>query len=58
MFFSTHQLYEVEELADRIAFMSRGRIIAEGTLDELKKIVGRQDVSIEDVYDYFVNPEG
>ncbi|MCG2711281.1 MAG: ABC transporter ATP-binding protein [Candidatus Omnitrophica bacterium] len=58
VFFSTHQLYEVERLADRMAFMSRGRIMAEGTLDELKKIVGRENVSIEEMYDYFINGKG
>ena len=58
VFFSTHQLYEVEGLADRMAFMSRGRIMAEGTLDELKKIVGRENVSIEEMYDYFINGKG
>lgn len=32
----THNLPEVEELAHRIAVIHRGRIIAQGTLDELK----------------------
>jgi ABC-2 type transport system ATP-binding protein len=33
----THNLPEAEQLADRIAIISRGRIIAQGTPDELKK---------------------
>ncbi|NPA92500.1 MAG: ABC transporter ATP-binding protein [Chloroflexi bacterium] len=32
----THNLYEAEELADRIAIMRRGRLIAVGTPDDLK----------------------
>lgn len=54
VFFSTHHLHEVEELADRVAFMVKGRIAALGTIDELKKMIGRPDANIEDVYDYFI----
>jgi ABC-2 type transport system ATP-binding protein len=32
----THNLSEAEELADRIAIIRRGRLIAEGTVDELR----------------------
>jgi sodium transport system ATP-binding protein len=34
--FSTHIMREAERLCDRIAIMHRGRILAEGTLDELR----------------------
>jgi len=34
--FSTHILREAERLCDRIAIMYRGRILAEGTLEELR----------------------
>ena len=53
IFFSTHQLYEAEELADRIAFMFRGKIVAVGRLDELRKIVGLTNASIYELYNYF-----
>ncbi len=33
----THNLVEAEELADRIAIISRGQIVANGTADELKQ---------------------
>lgn len=55
VFFSTHNLREAEELADRIAFMRKGKITADGTIAELRKTMGRQDASIEDIYDYFMN---
>ncbi|MEM1819133.1 MAG: hypothetical protein QW399_03195 [Sulfolobales archaeon] len=33
---------EAEELCDRIAIMDRGRIVAEGTADELKSLIGNE----------------
>lgn len=33
----THRLYEAEQLCDRMAVMNRGRVIACGTLDELRR---------------------
>jgi ABC-2 type transport system ATP-binding protein len=34
---TTHNMFEAEELCDRIAFINKGRIIAIGTAEELKK---------------------
>lgn len=42
--YTTHYLEEVEQLCDRIAIMDHGKILAEGTLDELKQRVGGRDV--------------
>lgn len=41
--YTTHYLEEAESLCDRIAIIDRGRIHAEGTLEELKKLVGEED---------------
>src|SRR5262245_36038327 len=37
IFFSSHQLSEVEQIADQISILERGRIVVEGGLDELKE---------------------
>lgn len=42
--FTTHQLAEVEEICSRIAIMDKGSIIAQGTLEELIKIVGEKEM--------------
>lgn len=36
---TSHYMHEVEELCDRVAIIHRGRIIEEGTVDELKERV-------------------
>ncbi|AFK22964.1 ATP-binding cassette domain-containing protein [Pyrococcus sp. ST04] len=40
IFLTTHYMDEAEQLADRIAIIDHGKIIAEGTAEELKKLVG------------------
>jgi sodium transport system ATP-binding protein len=42
--FSTHIMREVEKLCDRVAIISRGKIRACGTLDELRREHGEQDL--------------
>ena len=41
--YTTHYMEEAQELSDRIAIMDFGKIIANGTHEELVKIVGEQD---------------
>lgn len=42
--FTTHQLSEVEEICSRIGIMDNGKLIADGSLEELIKIVGEKDI--------------
>jgi ABC-2 type transport system ATP-binding protein len=51
VFFTTHVLDVVERLCDEVAIIDRGRIVAQGTLDEIRAqraMVG--DASLEDVF--------
>jgi sodium transport system ATP-binding protein len=46
--FSTHVMTEVEKLCDRIGIIHRGRLLAEGTLAQLRERFGKQD--LEDIF--------
>jgi len=43
--FSTHQMAEVELLADRVGVLSRGRLVAEGTVEELVRRTGARNLA-------------
>ena len=46
IFLTTHYMEEAELLCDRVAIMDRGRLVAIGTVDELRDIVGRVTVEM------------
>jgi ABC-2 type transport system ATP-binding protein len=46
VFMTTHYLEEADALADRLAIIDHGRIVAEGTSDELKQAVAGDVVTI------------
>ena len=48
IFLTTQYLDEADALADRVGIIDRGRIVAEGTPEELKRSIG-QDVIVADV---------
>jgi ABC-2 type transport system ATP-binding protein len=47
LFFTSHVLDVVERLCDEVAIIDRGRIVAQGTLDEVRAGAGG---SLEDVF--------
>ena len=47
---TTHILEVAERMADRIGVIAGGRLIAEGTLDELRLKAGKGDSSLEDTF--------
>jgi ABC-2 type transport system ATP-binding protein len=51
LFFTSHVLQVVEQLCDEVAIIDRGRIVAQGTLADIRaqREVG-QDTSLEDVF--------
>lgn len=42
--YSTHIMREVEKLCDRVAIISKGKVQADGTLDELRQRFGEDDL--------------
>ncbi len=42
--YTTHYMQEAEELCQRLAIMDHGRILAEGSVEELKRMVGEGEI--------------
>jgi ABC-2 type transport system ATP-binding protein len=54
---TTHILEVAERMADRIGVISSGRLVAEGTLAELRRQNGQGDSSLEDLFVALVEAE-
>jgi ABC-2 type transport system ATP-binding protein len=54
---TTHILEVAERMADRIGVISAGKLVAEGTLAELRQQNGRGDTSLEDMFIALVDHE-
>jgi ABC-2 type transport system ATP-binding protein len=54
---TTHILEVAERMADRIGVIASGRLIAEGTLAELRQQNGQGDTSLEDMFVALVESE-
>jgi ABC-2 type transport system ATP-binding protein len=48
VFFSSHQIAEVDQIADRIAIVDRGRIAVSGSLDDLRASYRRIQIVFDD----------
>jgi ABC-2 type transport system ATP-binding protein len=46
--YTSHNMREMEQMSDRIIFLQRGRIVAEGTAESIKAVYGKTD--LEDVF--------
>ena len=42
--YTTHYMEEAQDLCDRIAIVDHGKLLAMGTLEELRRLVGEQDL--------------
>ncbi|PLV60067.1 ATP-binding cassette domain-containing protein [Thermotoga sp. KOL6] len=47
IFLTTHYMDEAEQLADRVAIIDHGKIIALGSPDELKQLVGKEVIYVK-----------
>ena len=47
---TTHILEVAERMAERIGVLANGRLLAEGTLEELRARVGRAELNLEDIF--------
>jgi ABC-2 type transport system ATP-binding protein len=54
---TTHILEVAERMADRIGVIAAGKLVAEGTLTELRQQNGRNDTSLEDMFIALVDTE-
>ncbi len=52
---TTHILEVAERMADRIGIIAKGKLIAEGTLEELRETAGDSGQSLEDIFLEIVN---
>jgi ABC-2 type transport system ATP-binding protein len=47
---STHLLDTAEKLCDRVMIMARGKLLAEGTPEELRRLYNMEDKSLEELF--------
>jgi ABC-2 type transport system ATP-binding protein len=50
IFMTTHIMEIAEKMCTRIAIINKGKLVAEGTMDELRKASGGQNASLEDIF--------
>jgi ABC-2 type transport system ATP-binding protein len=50
VFMTTHVLEIAEQMCDRVGILNEGRLIAVGTVDQLRREQGRPEASLEDLF--------
>jgi len=54
VFFTTHQLNEAEDMADRLAIMDKGKVKACGTLKDLRENARLGQSTVEELFNYYI----
>jgi ABC-2 type transport system ATP-binding protein len=54
---TTHAMDEAEFLCDRLAIMDKGRVVASGTLDDLRRQAKRPRASLDNLFTHFTGGE-
>jgi ABC-2 type transport system ATP-binding protein len=50
---TTHIMEEVDRLSNKVAFLSRGKLVAQGSPAELKKSIDQPEATLEDVFIHY-----
>jgi ABC-2 type transport system ATP-binding protein len=50
LFISTHLLDPIESICDQVIVLKKGKIIAQGSLEELRERLGEENASLEEVF--------
>ena len=50
LFISTHLLDPIETVCDRVIVLKKGKIIAQGSLEDLRRQLGEENASLEEVF--------
>ena len=58
IFLSSHLLNEVSNLCSRIGIINKGKLVAEGTIDELGKMTDLQDKTLTQTFLYLTSNGG
>ena len=52
---TTHIMEEADKLCNRVALLSRGKLVAIGSPNELKKTISKNDATLEDVFIHYTS---
>lgn len=52
---TTHIMEEADQLCNRVAFLSRGKLVASGTAQELKNSIGKPNSTLEDAFIHYTS---